>query len=64
VGADERPAIRLAGEDDRVLHATWSRSGRSVILTVARGSDWSGAEQVLLSPEDAARLARFLADGS
>jgi hypothetical protein len=31
----------IAGEEQRIVHATWSRSGKNLILTVARYEHWS-----------------------
>jgi hypothetical protein len=53
--------MRLAGEEERFLHATWSRSGKNLILTV--GSSWDDSQQVLLSPDRAVDLGEFLRRG-
>ena len=60
----DRPAAQFAGEDGQFIHATWSQSGKNVILTVAPNNKWDVAQQVLLSPEDARGLASFLAAGA
>lgn len=49
----ERPATQFVGEDDQMVHATWSRSGKNLILTVAPNRNCDAAQQVLLSREDA-----------
>jgi hypothetical protein len=58
-----RPAIEIIGEEAHVLHATWSRSGRSLILTVARHENLNQNEQVVLGEHDVSELARFLVAG-
>ena len=57
----DRPALQLDDDERRFIHATWSRSGKHVIVSV--GKSWDGAGQVELTPEQADRLARFLAAG-
>ena len=59
----DRPATRLVGEEDHIVHVTWSQSGKNAIITVARDERWRDSEQVLLSPSQAAELATFLARG-
>jgi hypothetical protein len=54
----ERPALRLDDDEQKFLHATWSRSGKRVIVSVGRS--WDEAGQVELRPEQAKRLAAFL----
>jgi hypothetical protein len=60
---EERPATQITGEEEHVVHATWSRSGKNLILTVARNAHWADYRQVLLSPQQADELSRFLAAG-
>jgi hypothetical protein len=57
----ERPALRLDDDERKFLHATWSRSGKRVIVSVGRS--WDRAGQVELTPEQAKRLAAFLEAG-
>jgi hypothetical protein len=57
----ERPVLRLDDEERKFLHATWSRSGTRVIVSVGRS--WDEAGQVDLTPEQAKRLAAFLEAG-
>jgi hypothetical protein len=57
----ERPALRLDDDERKFLHATWSRSGKRVIVSVGRS--WDEAGQVELTPEQAKRLAAFLEAG-
>ena len=59
----ERPATQITGEEDHIVHATWSRSGKNLILTVARNASWVDYQQVLLTPSQAEDLSRFLAAG-
>lgn len=56
----DQPATQIEGEDEQVVHATWSRSGRNLILTVAKDAGFSASQQVLLSPEQATELADFM----
>jgi hypothetical protein len=57
----ERPVLRLDDDERKFLHATWSRSGKRVIVSVGRS--WDEAGQVELTPEQAKRLAAFLEAG-
>jgi hypothetical protein len=57
----ERPALRLDDDERKFLHATWSQSGKRVIVTVGRS--WDEAGQVELTPEQAKRLVAFLEAG-
>ena len=61
MATEDRPTLKLDGDEERFIHATWSRSGKNVILSV--GKSWDEAEQVLLSPDQAAGLAEFLSAG-
>jgi hypothetical protein len=51
------------GEEDHIVDASWSRSGKNLVLTVAQDPNWQGYAQVLLSPEQASSLAAFLLAG-
>jgi hypothetical protein len=57
----ERPALRLEDAERKFLHATWSRSGKRVILSLGRS--WDETAQVELTPEQAERFAAFLQAG-
>jgi hypothetical protein len=57
----DRPALRIDGDDQRFIHATWSRSGGRAIVSVGRS--WDSAQQVELTAEQAGRIAAFLAAG-
>lgn len=59
----DRPANQIVGEEDHVVHATWSRAGRNLILTVAVDADWDGYTQVLLTHPQADELGRFISAG-
>lgn len=59
----DQAAIHIEGENGRIVHATWSRSGRNLILTVSRDDGYSSSEQVLLSPEKTSDLAAFMQAG-
>ena len=53
---DQRPALRIAGDDKTGVHVTWGRSGKRAIVTI-------GDRQAVLTVEQAAELGRFLSDG-
>jgi hypothetical protein len=57
----ERPVLRLDDDERKFLHATWSRSGKRVIVSVGRS--WDDPGHVELTPEQAMRLAAFLEAG-
>ena len=57
--ADERPVTRIDGDEDTHVHATWGRSGKRAIVTVGGRT----TAQVVLTPEQAAQLGRFLIAG-
>jgi hypothetical protein len=59
--APERPALRLDDDERNFLHATWSRSGKRVVVSVGRS--WDEAGQVELTAVQATRLAAFLEAG-
>lgn len=59
----ERPSKSWNGEDGRVLNLTWSRSGRNLIVTVARDGGWRENQQMLLDPTQVVELAEFLQRG-
>ena len=60
--ASERPVIRIEDDERNVVHITWARSGKRLIVSIA-GPQWDDPRQCTLTPEDAQRLARFLAAG-
>ncbi|WP_205696314.1 hypothetical protein [Conexibacter sp. SYSU D00693] len=57
MGTDPRPVTEFEDDEGSKLHATWSRSGKRLIVTVERRRQWA---QVELRPEEAAELARWL----
>jgi hypothetical protein len=59
MASDERPAIRLEDDEGGHLHATWSRSGKRLIVTVRRRGEWA---QVELRPQQVEEFARYLAN--
>lgn len=59
MASEERRAIRLADDEGGELHATWSRSGKRLILTVDRRGQHA---QVELRPEQVVEFARYLTD--
>jgi hypothetical protein len=58
--AKEAPSIQLADDERNLLHATWSRSGKRLIVSVAHRGSWDQSAQVELSPEQVATLRSFL----
>jgi hypothetical protein len=56
---DDRPVLQLDDGEHRRLHATWSRSGKHLILTVTTAS-WEKSVQVELRPDQVERLTEFL----
>jgi hypothetical protein len=57
MASDERPTIRLQDDEGGHFDATWSRSGKRLIVTVNRRGQWA---QVELRPEQVDELARYL----
>jgi hypothetical protein len=57
MASDERETIRLEDDEGGHLQATWSRSGKRLILTVGRRGEWA---QVELRPVQVDELARYL----
>ena len=53
-------ALRVDGDDGQFLHATWSRSGKRMIVSV--GPTWDQAQQVALTRQQADELASFAAE--
>jgi hypothetical protein len=56
--SEERPTIVLDDGSSR-LHATWSRSGKRLIVTV---SGKIGYQQIELRDQQVAQLARFMSE--
>ena len=54
----ERPTVLIEDAERKFVHATWSRSGKRVILSVGRS--WGDGGQVELTPDQASDLAAFL----
>lgn len=59
---DARPSIRLDGDENAVISVTWGRSGKRAIITIS-DPRYENARQVLLAPEQADQLGRFLSAG-
>jgi hypothetical protein len=57
---DVRPWLELEDDGSNVLRATWSRSGKRLILSVAPRGSWDQAAQAELTPEQAEALRLFL----
>ncbi|MGH2958439.1 MAG: hypothetical protein ACRDKE_02460 [Solirubrobacterales bacterium] len=57
----ERAVIALDGDENDHLHATWSRSGKRLIVTVSRRG---ASAQVELTPTQVAELGTFLAESN
>jgi hypothetical protein len=58
---EERPVISLDDGERNQLHATWSRSGKRLIVTVRSGKGHE-AGQVELDSEQAEQLRAFLSE--
>jgi hypothetical protein len=56
---EDRAAIKLDGREQDQLDATWSRSGKRLIVTVTRRGQWA---QVELEQGQVETLNRFLAE--
>ncbi len=59
MAADDCSAIQLDDDEGGQLHATWSRSGKRLIVTVSKRGKWA---QVELQPAQVEELARYLTD--
>jgi hypothetical protein len=55
----ERRPIIIDDDENRRLHAIWSRSGKRLIVTATTPS-WTEYRQVELRPEQVDELIRFL----
>jgi hypothetical protein len=55
----ERSPIAMDDDEGRHIHATWSRSGKRLIVTV---TTTQAHAQVELKPEQVEALAEFLSD--
>jgi hypothetical protein len=55
----ERRPITIEDDENRRLHATWSRSGKRLIVTV---TTTQAHAQVELTPEQVEGLAEFLSE--
>jgi hypothetical protein len=58
---DERRAIQFDDDENRRLHAVWSRSGKRLIVTVTT-QRWEWPMTVELRPDDVERLIAFLSE--
>jgi hypothetical protein len=59
---DERPTLRLDGDEKTLVDAGWGRSGKRAIVTIAN-PNYTNPRQVVLTVEQAAELGRFLCAG-
>ena len=59
---DDRPKLRIDGDDETIVDAGWGRSGKRAIITVA-DPQYDDPRQVVLTVEQAADLGRFLLAG-
>ena len=59
---DRQPALTIDGDERTIVNATWGRSGKRAIVTVA-DPHHHDPRQVVLTVEQAAELGRFLAAG-
>jgi hypothetical protein len=57
---DERPVVEFEDTEHNRLHATWSRSGKRLILSVIGRGRWDEAKQVELDPEQVQELRTLL----
>ena len=58
---DERRGIQLDDDEDKRLHAVWSRSGKHLIVT-ATTTRWDKFAQVELRPDQVESLIAFLSE--
>ena len=60
--SQDRPSLRIDGEDKTSVRVSWGRTGKRAIITVS--SQQSGTpRQAVLTPDQAAELGRFLTEG-
>jgi len=59
---DDRESIRLEDDEQNLLHAIWSRSGKRLIVTVAPRGSWDRAAQVELAADQVENLRCFLGE--
>ena len=59
---EERPTLRMDGDEKTLVHAAWGRSGKRAIVTIAN-PNYENSRQVVLTVEQAAELGRFLCAG-
>ena len=57
----ERRSITIDDDESRRLDATWSRSGKRLIVTVTTKT-WKDPRQIELRPEQVEALIEFLAE--
>jgi hypothetical protein len=57
---EQRPAIQIDDAEGNRLHATWSRSGKHLIVSVVPAGKGRQASQIELDGERLARLEEFL----
>lgn len=58
----KRRAIALDDDENHRLHASWSRSGKRLMVTVAKTTTWSESRYVELRPEQVEKLIQFLTE--
>jgi hypothetical protein len=58
---DERSAIQFDDDENKRLHAVWSRSGKRLIVT-ATTTRWDKSAQVELQPDQVEKLIAFLSE--
>ena len=58
----DQPVLKVDGDENTIVHATWGRSGKRAIVTVA-DPHHHDPRQVVLTVEQAAELGRFLIAG-
>ena len=60
--SDDRPTLRLDGDENTIISVAWGRSGKRAIITVAN-PNYENPRQAVLTPEQADELGRFLSAG-
>jgi hypothetical protein len=60
VSTRERRGLRLTDGERNVFDATWSRSGKRLIVTVAPRGNWDRAGQVELVPDQLESIRQLI----
>ena len=55
--------MQIEDGETNLLHATWSRSGKRLILAVVPRGRWADERQVELTQDQAQKLATFIVAG-